>query len=201
VTGCTIQPVVRAPAVDASSISARINQQLNLHETLVKVDAVERILPEDVDPVQVGSYFQLGTLLFALVRNHSINVPLQLPQDFTHAFTGILVSDDGATWQKYLGIKDRELTAKNNPYYLWTEGDVLFLSIVDQLGAGSGEGVMKLAQLAANGEWVIVNCVYFGQQYSGPETDGDYFAYSRMSEKWSAHPGEECENVELIYFP
>jgi len=50
--------------------------------------------------------------------------------------------------------------ASNNIYRLWQEGDTLFALIVDQIGAGSGEGNAKIIQIKIGG-YETISCFYF----------------------------------------
>lgn len=153
------------------------------------------ILPPGVDAAQILNYFQLGDLYFALVMQPSANVVLKTPKDFSVNFTGILVSKKGETsWSKLTEIKDIKPDDKNNPYYLWTDSKQLLLSIVDQNGAGSGEGVMKLFAFPYSGGWKLTECFYFGGSYNG-NSEGDYFAYSSKLTKQTPKPVAECNKV------
>ena len=69
------------------------------------------------------------------------------------------------------------------------------LSVVDQNGAGSGEGIMKLFTFSNNGSWKLTGCYYFGGTYNGSSENGDYFAYSSKLSKQTPKPLTECNNV------
>jgi hypothetical protein len=97
-----------------------------------------------------------------------------------------------------LEIKDSVTTDKNNPYYLVTDGNNLLLTVVDQNGAGSGEGIMKVFALTQTENWELKSCYYFGGHYSDPSTDGDYFASSADFSKQTPQSIEPCNNVQLI---
>jgi len=164
--------------------------------SLLTPNAVSLEPPQGIDQGQIVKTFQLGELYLGLVLRSSMNVVLDLPHEYVTTFSGVVVSTDGKTWQKYLEIKDREPTAKNNPYYLWTDKGALYLSVVDQLGAGSGEGNLKLERLDSNGSWELVDCYYF--TYNGPLADGDYFAFSTRLDQLGMQPRSACENLEII---
>ncbi len=124
---------------------------------------------------------------------------LSLPSDFTPSFVGVLVSEqDDDQWTKLVEIKDEEATDKNNPYYLTVANEQLLLTIVDQNGAGSGEGIMKVFALSETSEWNLWGCYYFGGGYSGPSTDGDYFAFSIKFSEQTSQPVGSCSNIQLI---
>jgi hypothetical protein len=201
--GCIapVQPLPSAAPTQGEDVGITvtdlINQQLAASESLVVVDEIERKLPEDINSGQIGGYFQLGAASFALVRQPSMNVVLELPQDYQQHFTGLLLSVDGTTWQKYLELGDAQTTDKNNPYWLWREDGMLYLSIVDQSGGGSGEGILKLEQYM-DGKWQLAGCYYFGANYYGAAEEGDYFASSQKLGQQQEQAPEACQNVKLI---
>lgn len=181
------------------SFSAQINQALKNNSTIEEVDNPNLILPSDIDAGQIKKYFKIDNILLALVLRNSMNVVLTLPNDFTSMFAGVLVAEQGDTqWSKLIEIKDAETTNKNNPYYLIVDNQKLLLTIVDQNGAGSGEGVMKVFALSEAGSWKLEQCYYFGGSYNDPSTDGDYFAFSTKFSKQTTQPIESCNNVQLI---
>lgn len=195
-TGCIVAPAPGATPTGATDkgITQRIVQHLQAGETLNEIAAIDRPLPEHVAQEQLQRYFRLGDLIFALALRPSMNVPLTFPKNFTPTFAGLLISAQGAAWQPYLQLKDRDATAKNNPYYLWLEDDALYLTVVDQLGAGSGEGNLKLLRLATDGVWTVAGCYYFGF-YSGTTPDGDYFAASRQLDRQQPQAAALCDNL------
>lgn len=199
-TGCIVAPAPGATPTVATDkgITQRIVQHLQAGETLNEIAALDLLLPAHVAPEQLQRYFRLGDLVFALALRPSMNVPLTLPQNFTPTFAGLLISVQGAPWQPYLQLNDRDATAKNNPYYLWLEDDALYLTVVDQLGAGSGEGNLKLLRLSTDGVWAVTGCYYFGF-YSGPAPDGDYFAASRQLDRQQQQADALCDNLLLEF--
>lgn len=155
-------------------------------------------LPPNINEAQILNYFQLGNIYFALVMRSSMNVVLNVPKDHNATFTGILVSKQGEPqWVSFTEIKDKQVNDKNNPYYLWTDSNKLQLSVVDQNGAGSGEGTMKLFTFSNNGNWELTGCYYFGGTYNEPSVDGDYFAYSTKLSKQTPKPLIECNNLTI----
>jgi hypothetical protein len=155
-------------------------------------------LPANILPAQIRKCFHLGQFYLALVLQPSMNIWLDLPAGVVPSFQGLLLTSEGASsWTPFLQIQDHAPTDKNNPYYLWTDQGKLYLTIVDQGGAGSGEGVMKLLALAPEGTWSLVGCYYFGT-YSDPEQDGDYFQFSQRLDLQRALPAEDCANLELL---
>lgn len=194
--GCIVapEPIAVPPVATNDAVTQRIGQQLAAGEPVIEIDPVDFTLPTTVAREQIGDYFRFGDLYFALVRQPSLNVPLTLPPDFRPTFTGLLISSDGAPWQPYLALKDQPVGAKNNPYYLWTADGALYLTVVDHLGAGSGEGNLKLLRLTTDHGWTNVGCYYFGF-YSDPAQAGDYFAASRQLDRQPKQPDTLCANL------
>lgn len=152
-------------------------------------------IPEDIkketDPI---SFFQKGDVYFALIRQPSMNVRSKSSENTD--FFGVLIAYKyERSWKKLLEIGDNEEGVKNNPYYLWTEGDKYKLSIVDQTGAGSGEGKMKILTSSDLKNWELTECYYFGENYDSPEEDGDYFEYSKKIDEQRTLPQDECSNL------
>lgn len=164
-----------------------------------EIAAPQLALPAGIHEGQIKKYFQLGDMKFALVLRNSMNVLLSLPEDFSANFSGVLIAKQSDTqWKKWLEIKDTNETDKNNPYYLFLDKETLYMTVVDQRGGGSGEGVMYLMALASEDSWKLQGCYYFGHNYGDPETDGDYFAHSIDLEKQLSEPLETCSNLVLV---
>lgn len=170
-------------------------------ENMVEVEDPDFILPNDIHQDQLNKFFKLDDIYFALVLQNSMNVVLNLPQDFEEAFVGVLIGyEEQNEWSKLLQIQDDDEADKNNPYYMWDEGDRLYLTIVDQNGAGSGEGIMKMFISPSAEEWDMEGCYYFGANYNDPSTDGDYFEFSKNLEDQDEQPIEDCDNVSIVMF-
>jgi hypothetical protein len=150
-----------------------------------------RPLPEGIHPRQIRHYFEVGSVQIGLVLQPSQNVVPDLPVDFTPSFVGLVASASGGPWRRYLALAQGDPTDRLNPYFLWMQDGRLTLSLVDQRGAGSGEGIMRLAQLTSDGAWQTVGCYSFGAAYRGPE-DGDYLAFSRDLARQSPLDPAEC---------
>jgi len=181
--------------------NAQIIDALNTGQTVKKIDNPLLQPPPNINRNQILNYFQLGNIYFALVMQNSMNVVLNTPKDYTTTFTGILISKQGESqWTSFTKIKDRKSADKNNPYYLWTDSKQLLLSVVDQNGAGSGEGLMKLFTFTSDGSWKLTGCYFFGKTYNTPEISGDYFTYSSKLSKQTSRPLTECDNVILTSF-
>lgn len=185
---------------DSDSIRLNYSNQiiniLKTGQTVKKINNPSLKLPPDINEAQILNYFQLDNVYFALVMQNSMNVVLNTPKDYNTIFAGVLVSKQGdIQWVSFAEIKDKQANNKNNPYYLWTDSNKLMLSVVDQNGAGSGEGIMKLFVFSGNGDWELKGCYYFGGTYSDPSVDGDYFAYSSILSKQTPNSLNECNNV------
>ncbi len=157
-------------------------------------------LPSDINSGQIEQYFQFNGIKYALVMRSSMNIVLTLPRDFTPTFSGVLKAGSADTkWTKMLEIKDVAATDKNNPYYLWIEKDVLKLSVVDQNGAGSGEGRMKVYDLISDNNWRLTGCYYYPSDDNAP-TEDNYFSYTKSLGSFKKFPITECQNVRITIF-
>lgn len=196
----TISPSPTQFQSDTSGIDYKVQiiDALKAGQIIKKINNPSLKLPPDINQAQILNYFQLGDIYFALVMQHSMNVVLNTPKDFSTTFAGILISKQGKSqWVSFTEIKDKGSNNKNNPYYLWTDSNKLLLSVVDQNGAGSGEGIMKLFTFSNGGNWELIGCYYFGGSYNQPSDNGDYFAYSSKLSKQTQKPLTECNNVML----
>jgi hypothetical protein len=150
-----------------------------------------------VDEGQVVKYFQMNDLIFALAMTESTNVDLSLPSGFNPTFVGVLVAEENNSEWVELATVEGDSGDKNNPYYLFVSNGKLMLTVVDQNGAGSGEGVMNVFALSSSGNWDSQGCYYFGSNYNGPSADGDYYAYSAKLSNQSSQPMSSCSGVEV----
>jgi len=204
--GCTILPVDRLSDnatvndnLPKLSITKQIVGALKAGATIKEIDWPDLALLAEINPGQINKYFRLGDILFALVQKNSMNVVLNLPANFTPTFAGVLAAQPGDTgWSKLIELKDAQVTDKNNPYYLTVDNKRLLLTVVDQNGAGSGEGLEKVFVLAETGDWKLLSCYYFGASYSDAATDGDYFAFSAKFSEQTPQSLAACGNVKLI---
>lgn len=187
--------VVNNEAGAGMSIMQAINNALQSNFEVFEIDNPGLILPADIDPLQVKKYFQISDIYFALVLKPSMNVYLgKASTEFNQKifFSGILIArKNESNWQKFLVIQDKEPDNKNNPYYLWSEKQKILLSVVDQNGAGSGEGIMKVFVLSGQSGWKLDGCYYFSGDYESTAGEYDYFAFSA---KLSSHKTEPLEN-------
>lgn len=195
----TPAPTPAQTPTEKIGFAARIQQSLAKGATVQEIANPKLALPSGIVEGQIKKYFKLDNLLFALVLRNSVNVVLNLPQDFTPSFAGVLAAAQGdAQWTKLAEIKDGPASEKNNPYYLLVDGQKLFVTVVDHNGAGSGEGLMKVFRLTPKNIWELAGCYYFGGNYNDVATSGDYFAFSAKLSKQSPQPLKSCQNVQLI---
>ena len=191
-----------------SGIIAKIKQELTSGEDLVPTKKPSFTLPTDIHEAQIDNYYLLGDVFVALVRRSSMNVYFlqDLPAGFDASFAGMIAADNNTRkWEKILTIRDSNATDKNNPYAIWTDGGYktpqryLFLTVVDQNGAGSGEGIMKLLTSTDAKTWIQEQCYYFDAHVQGE----NYFLSTaiEISEGGSGfkkYSGKECNNFRLI---
>lgn len=179
---------------------ADMQKQIQNGAELSEASVLNVPLPEGILPGQIQKNFQLGDLYLALVLQPSMNIllPDDVPVNYTASWVGVLAArENDQIWTKLLEIKDQNQTDRNNPYYLWLKDKKLYLSVVDQNGAGSGEGTMKVLTLDEQNNWILDSCHYFNGNY----TDGDSFIASQQLEVWDAKPFSECKNLILNSSP
>lgn len=165
-------------------------------------------LPADIYSGQVLKYFKIGDIFLALVLRSSMNISLSLPTvDTQTTFGWILIAREWVSqWSKLTEIEDRDvaLSTSNNPYYLTINGQKrLVVTIVDTNGAGSGEGIMKVFVLDAQGTWSLEDCYYFGMNLGTDWIDNldKYLAYSINFAAQTSEPMDSCQNmVNIVNF-
>lgn len=189
----TTSPPIKSP--QKLSFTARIRQSLMNGFTIEEINNPNLAFPSDVNVGQIEKYFKLDNVLFALVLRNSSNV--FLPGAFFHpSFVGVLAADQGDTqWSKLVKIKGTG-QRHDNPYYLMVNNRELLLTIVDEKGGGSGEGLMKVFALSETGNWMLAGCCDFGASYSSAK--GDYFAFSTKFSEQTLEPIEKCKYVQLF---
>ncbi|QQR84026.1 hypothetical protein IPJ72_02415 [Candidatus Peregrinibacteria bacterium] len=185
-------------------IMTQIEGLLAIGNGLIPTENPNFSLPSDIHEAQVDGYSKLGDIYMALVRRPSMNVQIEgLPTEFNADFSGIIAANPSkGAWEKVVTISDVDPTDKNNPYALWTNQHYLFMTVVDQHGAGSGEGIMKVVASNDAKEWTKEACYYFGTNYNEPKESGNYFKYSMtgLSEGGQGlqkHSGKDCDNIQL----
>jgi hypothetical protein len=189
----------KASGANNRAILSKIRNEISRGTELVEIEKPGFPLPTYVHRKQIGKYFQLGEVHFALALQGSMNFYLRgLPRDFPLSFVGVLVaSSDDPTWRVLLEIEDQYIPSHNNPYYLWSEGREVFLAVVDALGAGSGEGHAKVFSTLSGNDWVIVDCFYF--TCDGPD---DCFAFPEVLDGLARYELDNlyCRNVRLVLY-
>lgn len=185
---------IAPPTRQGVSVPQQITSVVARGAQLQEVPAPAFDFPADVYASQVKKYFQLDDSYFALALQPSMNIPFA-PDALSGKFVGILyASAQQTTWSKLFLVNAAVPGNKDNPYWMWTHDNSLYLAVVDQTGAGSGEGIMKLLKLAPEGEWVLDRCYYFGGSYNGPETSGDYLAFAGRVDLQKSLSLGECAN-------
>ncbi len=192
-------PLGNDPVTEVSKkdrIVSHISDAFGEGNELEEIASAEFDLPEDIDESQLNIFFRIGDVYLALTVEPSINIYLEnFPNGMQAQFKGVLAAVDGdSEWTKFLTITDTG-TAKNNPYYMWNVGDTIMVSIVDDTGAGSGEGSMKIAEFADYGNSFISGdiCYY----YSAPGIDGYYSDATLANEFDDISDMTDCLNFEL----
>jgi hypothetical protein len=180
-TSCSLPQSQKIP------FAMQINKLFADGAYLSEIDNPNLQLPSDINAGQIEKYFKIGDVFIALVLRNSMNVVLSLPKGFIPSFAGILAArEDDTKWNKWVEIKDEKPTDKNNPYRFDAPNGKLLLTVIDQNGAGSGEGIMKVFSLDDTGNWNLDDCSYY--------TAGGYGVEPPKLEPTST----ECKNIQLL---
>ncbi|MBD3362837.1 hypothetical protein GF362_03900 [Candidatus Dojkabacteria bacterium] len=178
------------------------NEELNLEEQISKSSSITKTdnpgftLDEDIHPDQLKEVYKLGELYITLTQKPSVNIPINAPNA---TYSGLLIGDNiDKLWEKLLLIQDSNETDKNNPYALWLEDNKLFLTIVDQNGAGSGEGILKLYSTIDGKTWIKQDCNYYVPEIGSPESLEKINSLTDIPEE---DKDKLCNNVTLTTYP
>lgn len=136
-------------------------------------------IPDDIHLAQVQ--YKTGEK-FALVWRQSSNTYMpELPSNFKTNFAGVLAWNEiEAKWNRFLEVTDTDGKdfGNNNPMRLtWAGPDgadqAPSLTVVDNNGGGSGEGVAKVFQPISIDleKWAVVDCYYWstGERLNSPK--------------------------------
>lgn len=133
-------------------------------------------LPSDIYRTQVGKEVSIGNTkyLFILQGNSNYNIPI--PDGENEKWAGILSSNgNGKTWKKFFTIKDptvtedgRTVTWRHNPLSITSVNGNIVIDLVDERGAGSGEGNLTRLSSINGTEWTKIGCFYYPGSEGGP---------------------------------
>lgn len=169
------EPVVEQPAVDpVETLTNDDWTDCSLAETKRYVKEIT----EQISPEQITACRKLGDKSFAFVTQpNSWNV-LQEVRDWeaegNTAWSGLLYKEEGSEWEVFFEIPEEDF----NPLNLFLRDEDLVLDIVDDSGAGSGEGtLLRYAYPFASlddhsGAWTKEKCdeYYVPESYSADKT-------------------------------
>jgi hypothetical protein len=136
-------------------------------ESEILFDFIVENIPADVLPGQIrGGVFQIDSKLYAMAYEPNLNFPMARITIKDIKWHGVLQSSDkGASWKKFFTIKDESDTSgqvKYNPVGVFAENGQLYIDIVNDRGAGSGEGYLKRYGTKDDGKmFAMTGCFYF----------------------------------------
>lgn len=145
--------------VDYSSIEKSLKNNKQIKE--IKMDrsfAMPNLL---VNKKQITRYFQLDNMYFAVYQSGGVKESRELvPQNLEQA--GVLYAkNDDKQWQVFFDLKNKTEVDRNNPYYIWNEGNKINILVHDLVGANRREGTAKiLSSENAGKDWNIERCFY-----------------------------------------
>lgn len=148
------------------------------------------------DSIKEG--FSLGKYKYCIVyQRNNINIP---PNALTLSDASKVVCKLDGEEQTLLKVLDKNgfETAVNSIYRIWNDGEGYKALIVDQNGAGSGEGIGKII-LLKNGNYKLLDCFYyvpenFSGKYQDPLSSQEITAVKENSDNPS-HPS--CNNFTI----
>lgn len=145
--------------VDHKYLAKALKEGENIRE--VTVFSRSYGMPDrSIDKQQIKKYFQLKNADFALFQSGGIKENRELvPQALERS--GILYAYDDKQWHIFFEVYNKEETDRNNPYYIWNEGEKINILVHDIVGANNGEGTAKIvSSVDAGRSWKIERCFY-----------------------------------------
>lgn len=146
-----------------------------------------------LDDAQIAAKKIYGSREFLIYIRNSLNFDLGVSKDYFES--GIFENDSasGLKCNKILGLVDPpNLPSKNNPYQILQKDGSLYVLIVDQYGAGSGEGIAKILKSTDGGvQWSLTSCFYFGNPDNHSSLE---YLLTNAPQKVK---GSECNNFVL----
>lgn len=122
------------------------------------------VLPQGIEKAQLHEPQKIEDTYFIIFLKSSFNIPISSNVQRS----GVLYAKDGdKNWEIFYEITDlmKGSSYKNNPYNFWKEGNTYFTVVVDNSGAGSGEGIGKLIRINAESkQWEILDCFYYSPE-------------------------------------
>lgn len=114
-----------------------------------------------IEPKYIDNFYEYDGRYFAVYFQSNINFPIEKD----NGGSGILVANMAdISWGKFIDIVDTN-QADNNPILFWRESGVFYALIVDDRGAGSGDGIAKLVEINESGrEFTTLKCFYYSQE-------------------------------------
>ena len=174
-SGCSseapAEPVVEVPVAEPVEVLTNDDwTDCSLAEVQREVEAQ---LPEKLNPNQITACRKLGDMSYAFVMQPNTWNALIEVRDWeaegNSAWAGLLSKEEGSEWEVFFKIPEEDF----NPVNLFITEESLVLDIVDDSGAGSGEGkllryVYPFAGVVEENlnEWVKEAC----DEYYVPET-------------------------------
>lgn len=166
-------------------------------------------------PSQIGQMSANDSDIYLTVLRNNFNHPIA----HSTLFAGVVRRKKMAyvtygPWDVYVEIKNTS-SAVNNPYHLWFNHDKTYLLLVDDRGAGSGDGTAKVVEIGPN-SWGVIGCYYFTAETFKPEAiesfqlptsplapyefDEQQQVFFSLQPNSTKHVESNCTNFELIFY-
>ncbi len=152
-----------------SSLLPLVLEETSLVE--VPVPAQEFVI-QNASTQQFRRFFKLDNYYLALVQHSSSNSFIASDVSTSTGIWYASATNSILEWKPWLMIIGPSYV-ENNPFYIWNEREVVHVLLIDNRGAGSGEGIAKvLTSLDAGMHWSVSKCFYYTPE-GFPELQGN----------------------------
>ncbi len=160
-------------------------------------------LPEDIYEAQIYRTFEVNKeILLATVYQQNLSSPVVIAGDPTINWKGILIStDSGKSWKKWYQTKDvfdsDGQPSRYNPNYIFNDGNILYIDMLNDAGAGSGEGnLQRLSSKDGGFNWRQEKCFYYTPEAFFTVEDGNYV---EPIKPWELQEETEGAHIFCLY--
>lgn len=168
-------------------INQEIIKRIQLGQGIIEKNNFQIKNIKDVPEERIDKIFQLDDILFAFVMQSNMNYYFDDIGDPELEFGGVLYSlDGGNVWEKLYIIKDvkeGDRLVRHNPINFFNDDLGLYLDIIDDRGAGSGEGnLVRLFSDDGGKNWNRQDCFsYIPEEYEALNKVNDLSSLSQSS--------------------
>jgi hypothetical protein len=183
----TISVIVTNADGEKAYLEVDVSSGKAIKESFQKLSILQDPFPIKYYKEQFGETYKFNGYDYVLVQRHGMNFPISKSTNYAGV---IRKPSETSEWKEYIKITSSPNSANNNPYKLWFENG-LYLLIVDQVGAGSGEGQGKLLKIT-DSRATRIRCFYYTPEEHGKASLEELIKQDEGSSDY-------CNNYSLVF--